>query len=79
MDVCSHAEPDIETHPAADTLSSLLKLVATLMGYSDLPMDTHATCGMVFVLLVVLLDGTGGEWHKVCFISPFNSTSNAIE
>lgn len=79
MDACSHAEPGIETYPAADTLSSVLALVAALMGYSDLPMDTHATCGMAFVLLAVLLEGTGGELHKVCFISSFNSTSNSIE
>lgn len=75
MDACSHAEPGTETHPAADTLASLLELAATLMGYSDLPMDTHAMCGLVFVLLVILLDGKGREWHKVCFVSPLNSTS----
>jgi len=79
VDACSHAEPGTETHPAADTLASLLELMATLMGYTDLPMDTHAMCGLVFVLLVVLLDGQGAEWHKVCFVSPLNSTSNSTE
>jgi len=79
VDACSHAEPGTETCPAADTLASLLELVATLMGYSDLPMDTHAMCGLVFVLLVVLLDGKGGEWHKVWFVCPLNSTSNSTE
>jgi len=42
-------------------------------------MDTHAMCGLVFVLLVVLLDGKGGEWHKVCCVSPLNLTSNSTE
>lgn len=79
MDACSHAEPGTETHPAADTLASLVEFVATLMGYSDLPMDTHAMCGLVFVLLVILLDAKGGEWHTVCFVSPLNSTSNSTE
>jgi hypothetical protein len=36
-------------------------------------------CGLVFVLLVVLLDGKGGECHKVCFVSPLNSSSNSTE
>jgi hypothetical protein len=68
LDACSHALPDvIETHPATDTLSSLLELVAALMSYSELPMDTHINCGMVLILLVVLLDSTGGEWCKVSF------------
>jgi hypothetical protein len=49
------------------------------MGYSDLPLDTHAMCGLVFVLLVILLDGKGGEWRKVCFVSQLNLTSNSIE
>jgi hypothetical protein len=79
VDACSHAESGTETHPAADTLASLLELVATLMGYSDLPMDTHAMCGLVFVLLVILLDGKGEGWHKVCYVSPLNSTSNSTE
>jgi hypothetical protein len=66
---CSHALPDVvETHPATDTLSSLLELVAALMSYSDLPVDAHNNCGMVLVLLVVLLDSTGGEWCKVSLL-----------
>jgi hypothetical protein len=69
LNACSCAVPGvIETQSAADTLSSLIELVAALMNYSDLPMDTHANCGLVLVLLVVLLDSTGGEWYKVSFI-----------
>jgi hypothetical protein len=70
--------PDvIETRPAADTLSSLLELVAALMCYSELPMDVHINCGMVLVL-IVLLDSTGGEWSKVSFSSPFYLDTNYL-
>lgn len=76
---CSHAVPVTVENPLATvTLSSLLELVAALMGCSDLPLDTQSNCGMMLVLLVVVLDSTGGEWFKVSFSSQVNST-NSIE
>jgi hypothetical protein len=77
---CSHTVPvTIETHPATVTLSSLLELVAALMGCSDLPLDTQSNCGMMLVLLVIMLDNTKGEWFKVSFSSQVNSSTNFIE
>jgi hypothetical protein len=49
------------------------------MGCSDLPLDTQSNCGMMLVLLVVVLDSTGGEWFKVSFSSQVNSSTNSIE